>query len=59
VAIAIAGRGSVRLGGLLAVAAIGLLVPLPWGWLVFALGWTLAGLTGLAEAHPDRPLRGA
>jgi hypothetical protein len=59
VAIAIAGRGSVRLGGLLALAAIGLLVPLPWGWLVFALGWTLAGLTGLTEGHPHRPLRGA
>jgi len=59
VAVAIAGRGSLRLGGLLAVAAVGLLVPPPWGWLVFSLGWTLAGLTGLAETRPDRPLRGA
>jgi hypothetical protein len=52
-------RGDTRIGGLLALAAVGLLIPAPTGWLTFALGWSAAGITALAGAHPSGPLRRA
>jgi hypothetical protein len=53
------GRGDLRVGGLVALAAMGLLIPGPTGWLTFGLGWSAAGITALAGARPVGPLRGA
>ena len=52
-------RGDARIGGLVALAAVGLLIPAPTGWLTFGLGWSAAGITALSGARPVGPLRGA
>ena len=45
-----------RVGVLVAVAAVGLLVPFVAGWLVFGLGWTGAGIAMLQEPRRGRRL---
>jgi hypothetical protein len=52
-------RGDARIGGLVALAAVGLLIPAPTGWLTFGLGWSAAGITALSGARPVGPMRGA
>ena len=42
-----------RVGALVAIAAVGLLVPYTIGWLVFGLGWVAAGF-----AMSENPRRG-
>jgi hypothetical protein len=45
-----------RVGALVAIAAVGLLVPYTIGWLVFGLGWFGAGLAMLQEPRRGRRL---
>jgi hypothetical protein len=45
-----------RVGALLAVAAVGLLVPFSVGWLVFGAGWLGAGIAMLLDPRPGRRL---
>ena len=52
-------RADARIGALVALAAVGLLIPGPTGWLTFGLGWSAAGITALAGARPTAPLQGA
>jgi hypothetical protein len=59
VGFALLGRGDLRIGALVALAAVGLLIPAPTGWLTFGLGWSAAGITALSGARPVGPLRGA
>jgi hypothetical protein len=44
-------------GALVAVAAVGLLVPFVAGWLVFGLCWTLAGVVMLRDPRIGRRLQ--
>ncbi len=52
-------RGDARSGALVALAAVGLLIPAPTGWLTFGLGWSAAGITALSAARPAGPFHGA
>ena len=45
-----------RVGALVATAAVGLLIPFVGGWLVFGLGWTAAGLAMLTNPRTGRRL---
>jgi len=53
VGVALMAVDDTRVGALVAVAAVGLLVPYTIGWLVFGLGWVAAGFTMF-----DNPRRG-
>ena len=46
-----------RVGALVAIAAVGLLVPYTIGWLVFGLGWIAAGFAMLANLRRGRRLQ--
>ena len=46
-----------RVGALVAIAAVGLLVPYTIGWLVFGLGWIAAGFAMLANPRRGRRLQ--
>ena len=45
-----------RVGALVAIAALGLLVPYTIGWLVFGLGWVAAGFAMLESPRGGRRL---
>ena len=45
-----------RVGALVAIAAVGLLVPYTIGWLVFGLGWVAAGFVMFEEPRRGRRL---
>ncbi len=47
----------VRVGALVAIAAVGLLVPYTIGWLVFGLGWIAAGFAMLENPRRGRRLQ--
>jgi hypothetical protein len=57
VGVALIATGDERVGALVAVAAVGLLVPFVAGWLVFGLGWTLAGVVMLRDPRIGRRLQ--
>jgi hypothetical protein len=48
--------GDVRVGALVALAAVGLLVPFTVGWLAFGLGWAGAGIAMLRDPRLGRRL---
>ncbi len=47
----------VRVGALVAIAAVGLLVPYTIGWLVFGLGWIAAGFAMFEDPRRGRRLQ--
>ena len=46
-----------RVGALVAIAAVGLLVPYTIGWLVFGLGWVAAGFAMFENPRRGRRLQ--